>query len=443
MSSDAEKENFDSRLAQRLRSVAVVGYDKNVPNCAGVAKLARVAAHAAGAAKVDARVLLVVPRSAPDAETLWARVAARPAGDAALHAHGDGGPGGARAVFERFVGLCEDATTGGRLGSPRYPALSRPTRLAARDDAEAALARSRAPSRARRCARSATTRSMATPKPMTAVAPSSRRLVAELAAALKSTAGDGENGDEAGGAQLAQHRGSYVGARLLDAPHLHVTLVPPCVATESNGGSAGDGAGARARARCARSARPRAGASRCASKYTRAPARAAAGSACGRSARSRASASEGHPEQQAVYHVTDTAALAGGAVARHARDADRRDQGRAARRDRSPRRARGASSSRDCALSLDAEVHGPSATAVAPELERPPCRPIIGSRGLLNRSRCIPSGSATLDAKSVRPPPTSSRSQRSPPAPSRAASTSASSSRQSRRAHQSSSAAQC
>ena len=292
VSSDAEKENFDSRLAQRLRSVAVVGYDKNVPNCAGVAKLARVAAHAAGAAKVDARVLLVVPTSAPDAETLWARVAARPAGDAALHAHGDGGPGGARAVFERFVGLCEDATDG-RAGSPRYPGALATDAFAARDDAEAALAR---------LARTAVARAALRALGDDAVDGDAETddgggtvvaaPVAELAAALKSTAGDGENGDEAGGgARLAQHRGSYVGARLLDAPHLHVTLVPPCVASESNGGSADDGPSARGARRCARSAGrgpARQGARREVSRVRR---RGGRRLGVWRSARSRASAS--------------------------------------------------------------------------------------------------------------------------------------------------------
>ena len=66
---------------------------------------------------------------------------------------------------------------------------------------------------------------------------------------------------------------------------------------------------------------------------------------------------EGHPEQQAVYHVTDTAALAGGAVARHARDAIVAIK--AARRGETVAEARAwrVVESCDCALSLDAEVY--------------------------------------------------------------------------------------
>ena len=102
-SSDEERArggSFDERLGQLLLRHAIVCYDKNVPNAAGLAKLLRVlGAFQRNNTALQLRVQLVVP-SRLEHDTAWERIRARPVGDMALSVHST--PGGEVEAYRIF-----------------------------------------------------------------------------------------------------------------------------------------------------------------------------------------------------------------------------------------------------------------------------------------------------------------------------------------------------
>ncbi|KAL1500123.1 hypothetical protein AB1Y20_012796 [Prymnesium parvum] len=105
---NARKGSFDTQLEKLVRQHAVVGYDKNVPDTAGMAKLLRVLGRIEKTAKCSIHVRLVVPTRL-EHEVAWARVKARPAEHISLNVHTvDGGEDEAYRIFRKiFFDNCE------------------------------------------------------------------------------------------------------------------------------------------------------------------------------------------------------------------------------------------------------------------------------------------------------------------------------------------------
>lgn len=107
ISSDEHKGGFDDKVRQALRKSDVVGYDKNIPNADGLAKLVRILTPSTK--DYDLRAIVVVPQTI-DADECWRRIAARPAAHIGLHTHDEGGEAKAFQLFESiFLQPCRQS----------------------------------------------------------------------------------------------------------------------------------------------------------------------------------------------------------------------------------------------------------------------------------------------------------------------------------------------
>lgn len=125
------RRNFDETLLHLLARNSVVGYDKNVPNLEGLAKLVRLLRQPSGAAS-QMRLLLVVPNTVHH-DVAWGRVRLRPATDCGLTAHSvQGGEHEAYRIFKKvFFDECR-AFVPFAHGLPGWPHLVEAAAPAAR-----------------------------------------------------------------------------------------------------------------------------------------------------------------------------------------------------------------------------------------------------------------------------------------------------------------------